>query len=178
MIFEVNEEKETFSTLRSPKIFWHNISISSNSLWSNIGISNNDWWSFLKKENIITTGFDGEPGDRGEQILRRYIAKDKIIAYANGQGAVGWGILQKDPASTYRLIKRGSDKDFLKGQHLHRIEIEWKNTADRIEHAIPTRDIKKDLKIHHPMSTSAAINDQENAERLIDRMKKAKAFQS
>ena len=67
------------SPTRDPKIFWHNI--ASN---------HQDWWSFLVENEQIPACFQNSPGDKGEELLLNYINGDRIIAYANGYGALGW----------------------------------------------------------------------------------------
>ena len=57
------------------------------------------WWSRIRSLGIITTGFSGQPGDRGEALLRKMHEDDWILAYANGHGFVGAG--QVGPESTY-----------------------------------------------------------------------------
>jgi hypothetical protein len=46
----------------------------------------------LVQTGQIATGFDGQPGDQGEKILRNYIQGDTIVAYATKHGAIGWGV--------------------------------------------------------------------------------------
>ncbi len=134
------------SKTRQPKVFWHNI-----------GYSDDEWWDFLKKTNQISCSFDNAPGDQGEKILKNYLAGDKIVAYATGKGAVGWGIIKKDPLDTYRLIEPGSADD-VKKEHRHRIKIDWQSTAKSVDDAIPTNYIRDEIGIYHPVSTSAGMD--------------------
>ena len=104
------------SRARQPGYFWHNI-----------GWAEQSWWDFLKKQGEISTGFEDQPGDEGERILKSYVAGDTIIAYAKSFGAVGWGLIQSP--DSYRLIAAGDPADKHNGRHLHRINIQWKAVA-------------------------------------------------
>ena len=145
---------------RNPQVFWHNIGKK--------GFKNreNEWWQHLLRNHQISASFDNEPGDSGEAILRDYIPGDKIIAYASGHGAVGWGIVE-DPS--YKLINKDEDQ-FSKsnGKHLHRLSgIVWKEHAEKLEDSISSALIKKKFDIYHPVQTRSRIED-EKAERLIE----------
>lgn len=82
------------SHARQPSYFWHNI-----------GFADEGWWDFLKKRGEISTGFENQPGDEGESILKSYVAGDTIIAYAKSFGAVGWGVIE---TGSYRLTSQGT----------------------------------------------------------------------
>jgi hypothetical protein len=129
---------------RSPMTFWHNI-----------GVSSDDWWTFLKDTSKITAGFDGAPNDPGEVLLRSYIANDRVVAYASGFGAVGWGEIEKP---VYTLIQPGSTDDFLKGDQLHRLSVRWRATASSLNQAVPAKEIFTELGIYHPLRTAVAID--------------------
>ena len=68
-----------------------------------------DWWRTLKERGEICASFDNQSGDRGEKILKSYVAGDRVIAYASRHGAIGWGIIEQ-PAS-YRLLDIGDPGD-------------------------------------------------------------------
>jgi len=135
--------------------------------WFNIGRSYDEWWQLLKSHEKITTGFENQPGDRGSQLLKGFVRDDRIIAYATGHGAVGWGVIE-DPSS-YELVDPGSGKDFLDGEHLHHLNINWRCTAEHLEDAIPAGEIRDRYDIFHPMSTSVRI-DVDKARRLMDEL--------
>ncbi len=142
--------------VREPEVYWHNI-----------GESKEPWWSYLTSNHQISTSFTNQPGDQGEQILKSYVRGDRIVAYARGHGAVGWGVVE-NPQS-YRLLNPGSKEDRLGGGHLHRLEVRWQATADSLHDAIPPAELKERFEIHHPVSTSVRIK-QNKAEHLIAEM--------
>jgi hypothetical protein len=134
------------SRSRMPRIFWHNI-----------GYPDDEWWSYIKEEGALTTSFECRPGDQGERILKSYIPGDRIVAYVKGRGAVGWGKIGKDPISSYRLFKPGSQEDIRSGSHLHRIPVQWFCTAESVQDAIAASRIRDEFGIYHPVSTSTGI---------------------
>ena len=119
----------------------------------------------MAQNNFISTGFDEQPGDQGEKILKSYIKGDIIIAYARKYGAVGWGMITKP--ESYKLLRPGCNEDILGGIHLHRLEINWKVTFEKLESAIPPTILLEKYGIFHPRSTSVKINP-EKAKMLID----------
>ncbi|MFA5920654.1 MAG: hypothetical protein WC856_05120 [Methylococcaceae bacterium] len=154
------------SSAREPGIFWHNIARA-----------NNEWWNFLVQEGQIPACFDDEPGDQGERILTSYISGDKIVAYAKGHGAVGWGVIEKP--ESYKLIETGCSGDRLHGECLHRLTINWKATADDLSEGIKPDVIREQFEIYHPLSTSVAI-DTKKGLKLLNKLTekfKNKAYQ-
>jgi hypothetical protein len=139
---------------RQPTHFWHNIG----------GRADEGWWDFLKKQGEISTGFENQPGDEGERILKSYIAGDTIIAYAKSFGAVGWGLIERP--TSYRLIQPGDPADRLGGKHLHRLSIRWKAVASTLRDGIRPEEIRERFDIYHPVSTSVKIDDRK-AQRLV-----------
>jgi hypothetical protein len=133
------------SRAREPGIFWHNIASSDQA-----------WWKFLRNKGQLPACFENSPGDQGETILNRYIKGDKIIAYARGHGALGWGLV-KNP--NYRLIKAGDiEDDQLQGNCRHRIDISWNATAESLTQCMSARDVREKFSIYHPISTSVEID--------------------
>jgi len=153
------------TTLREPGIFWHNIAHADPA-----------WWNHLVTHQQIPACFQNAPGDQGEKILTRYIAGDRIVAYAKGYGAVGWGEVV-DPR-TYRLLSPGDEDDVLGGECRHRLKVRWKAVTTDLAQALPAETIRKDFDIYHPLSTSVSI-DPDSGRRLLDalsqRFGKAKA---
>ncbi len=143
---------------RDPGIFWHNIAYEDN-----------DWWKFLVRRGQIPACFENSPGDEGERILKSYIKGDKIVAYASGYGAIGWGLIE-DPNS-YRLLKPGDKDDKLDGECLHRLNIKWMATANTLDEGISARDVREKFGIFHPLRTSVAI-DRTKGEKLIEALNK------
>jgi hypothetical protein len=136
-----------------PQIYWHNI-----------GYSSDDWWGHCVKDKFIAASFDNAPNDRGEILLKSYIQGDKIIAYANGKGAVGCGVI--DNPNSYKLVKEHSNEDYLKGKLLHRVNINWEANV-KLNNAISANDLKETYQIYPPIQTSSMIKSNENADRLI-----------
>jgi hypothetical protein len=128
---------------REPGIFWHNIARAEQR-----------WWKFLVSASQIPACFDDAPGDQGEKILTKYMPGDRIVAYAKGYGAIGWGIID-DPK--YRLISSGHEDDVLPGCR-HRITIRWRATAHLLSDGLGAEAIRKAFGIHHPISTSVTMN--------------------
>ena len=135
------------SHAREPETFWHNI-----------GRPDDTWWQSLKQRGEISTGFDNQPGDTGERILKSYIKGDRIVAYAKGRGAVGWGLIERP--TSYKLLHVGDPGDTFpkKHSHLHRLNIVWKVVAAKVSDGIPADEIRKRFNIYHPVSTSVKIN--------------------
>ncbi len=144
------------SRARKPGYFWHNI-----------GSKDNDWWRFLVEHGQISTGFDNQPGDQGERILKNYIMGDAIIAYCTGYGAIGWGIIKKP--DSYKLMDPNDPDNVLGGIHLHRLDIAWKATAPRVEDGISAEKLRSEFEIYHPVSTSVRI-DPKKAQKLIKQL--------
>lgn len=142
---------------REPECYWHNI-----------GEPTNEWWSWLRNNGKITTSFSNQPGDQGERILKGYISGDKIVAYAKGFGAIGWGVC-KGP-TTYRLLGEDDELGPLrKPGHRHRLDVDWQATAKNIDGGLSAEAVREEYGIYHPVSTSVKIGA-EKAEKLIAAM--------
>ncbi len=161
---EINQEKYLNNLIN----IWNLDNTANKVYWHNIGHNDDVWWSYLKTNNVITAGFEGKAGDQGEKILTSYRKGDRIIAYASGYGAIGWGIIKEYP--TYRLIEPGSAEDIRNGDHMHRLNINWQCVADKIGDAISATDILNNFAIHHPVSTSVRLTDIEKAQLLIQEL--------
>ncbi len=140
-------------TREQPGYFWHNI-----------GAAEDAWWQHLKDVGHLPTSFSNRPGDNGEHILRNYIIGDKIIAYANGYGAIGWGEIEK---INYELLPLGDDKDIQNGFYRHRLKISWRSIASSLEHGISPRELREKFSLHHPRATSNEIKDEKHTQKLI-----------
>jgi hypothetical protein len=154
-----SQYKLTFSDNRKiPDIYWHII-----------GSDNEKWWDYLKSRNQISTSFDNQPGDRGEEILKNYIKGDKILAYVSGVGCVGYGEIED---AKYTLVNIDSEDNFFRGnknQHLHRLSIKWKFVVS-FKNAISASTFEKEYGISHPVQTSSKIK-KGNVSELIDELK-------
>ena len=142
------------SAVREPGIFWHNIARA-----------NDDWWNFLVQEGQIPACFNDEPGDQGERILTSYVNGDRVVAYAKGYGAVGWGVVEN--TNSYKLLKEGESGDKLNGSCLHRLSVTWKATAPKVSEGMKPDVIREQFEIYHPLSTSVAI-DTKRGEKLLN----------
>jgi hypothetical protein len=136
---------------RGPEIFWHNIANN-----------NQTWWEYLLKKGELPTGFSNQPGDEGERILKNYIKGDRILAYANSYGAVGWAMVDRPE---YRLIDPESDEAKI-GYHRHRLKVTWKNHTLELKNGIRRDIFEKRLDLYHPLRTSIRV-DNEKGEGLI-----------
>jgi hypothetical protein len=130
--------------------------------WHNIANSNQAWWDYLKVKNEIPAGFENQPGDEGERILKGYIKGDRIIAHAKGFGAVGWAKIENP---VYRLIPEGDDEAKM-GYHRHRLKVSWQNCAKNLSDGISSKEFEKKTNAYHPIQTSSRIDPAE-AEKLI-----------
>jgi hypothetical protein len=102
----------------------------------NIGKPYTDqWWARNRSMEIITTGFKGKPGDRGEKILRGLKAGDWVIAYANEFGAIGAGIVGGD--ETYQLARRRDLPDGWESNHRHMRDVKWVYYVESLRKAVP-----------------------------------------
>ncbi len=138
------------------KLIFSNDTREPSNYWHNIAGNNQDWWDYLVKHNEIATGFDDQPGDRGEEILRNYVKGDIIFGYISKVGCVGYGIVED---SNYQLIKPDSKGDVApkKGHLLHRKKIKWIHTIRSITDAITANEMKEKFGIAHPIMTSSRI---------------------
>jgi len=140
---------------REPRIFWHNV-----------GHPDDGWWRYLVKVGQISASFSNEPGDQGEYLLRSYISGDRVVAYAKGYGAVGWGIIRRP--ESYRLVAQGSKDDRNEGFHRHRIAVEWKSVASSLKEGLSPAAIRDRFGIHHPVSTSVSIKPEKGEALIIE----------
>jgi hypothetical protein len=139
---------------REPATFWHNI-----------GRPDGEWWQTLKQRGEICASFENQTNDAGEQLLRSYVAGDRIVAYAKGRGAVGWGLIEHP--NSYRLLEIGDPGDtFPNHLQRHRLNVSWKAVAPTIDEGIRPDKIREEFDIYHPVSTSAKIAPRK-AEALI-----------
>lgn len=153
---------------RAPKYFWHNIGPSPLAEKDRRVPTLNAWWQFLLAQGMVAASFANEPGDEGERILSSYVAKDKVIAYASGYGAIGWGTIS---SPTYELVPPGHDAFSKRGLHLHRLNgIIWHDAVDSVAGAIDAGEIRAKFGLSHPIQTKCGIN-QQGAEALITEMK-------
>ena len=96
---------------------------------------NNEWWLRHLHLGIITTGFDGQPRDRGETILRQLKEGDWVLGYANGYGFVGAGRVGAE--SSYRLVPEADLPVDWESNHRHRRDVNWVHALQDLSKGIP-----------------------------------------
>lgn len=124
----------------------------------------NEWWAENVWRGVITTGFDGEPGDEGEKHLRAMDEGDRVLAYVSGYGYVGVGRVLGD--STYRLhasVPPGSVST-----HQHERRVRWEYVICDVRGAIN----EQDANLHHPMKTRLPVANAFEADHLMALLKK------
>lgn len=118
-----------------------------------------EWWVENLDRKVVTAGYDGQPGDRGDVILNQLDVGDWIIAYANGHGYVGAGVVLG--VETYRLHPQrleGSCSD-----HRHERAVDWRYFVEDVSDAISINDAAR----QQPRQTKERIDSAEHAERII-----------
>jgi hypothetical protein len=122
-----------------------------------------EWWRQNLQRGVITAGFLGDEGDRGEVILQGMDEGDTVIAYVNGHGFVGAGLVQG--AGTYHLHKhlpRGSLSD-----HLHERKVAWTLALPEVAQAIKADHFGRQA----PRNTKERLPDVAEAERIIEALR-------
>ncbi|MEI6747421.1 MAG: hypothetical protein WCL34_15775 [Methylococcaceae bacterium] len=119
-----------------------------------------EWWKYLLDNNVIAAGFDGEPLDDGERILRKRIGEGELIfAYASldpgyhDHGYVGVGLAKS--RETYKLLDPSMPQP-------HRRDIQWLYYVESLGDAMPAKEIG----VPYPVSTWQSIND-DKAEKIL-----------
>ena len=113
------------------------------------------WWKELLDDNFIAAGFDGEPDDDGERILRKRIGKGELVfGYASGgHGYVGVGLAES--RDTYRLLDSSTHQP-------HRRDIQWLYYVESLDDAISKDEIDGTF----PRKTWQTMNN-EKAEKIL-----------
>ncbi|EZP33267.1 HNH endonuclease [Pseudomonas sp. RIT288] len=126
----------------------------------NIGLpATSEWWAQNLDRKVITAGYKGQSGDRGDIILNQLIPGDWVIAYVNGHGYVGAGIVLG--YETYRLhlqLPSGSLSD-----HRHERAVDWRYFVEDISHAVNIDEANR----QQPRQTKESIDSEKHAERMI-----------
>ncbi|WP_208456456.1 HNH endonuclease [Burkholderia pseudomultivorans] len=110
---------------------------------------------------VITAGFDGEEGDRGDVILHDMTEGDWVFAYANRHGFVGAGIV--GPANSYRLLDQHQMPDGYEADHRHFRSVDWVHYVIDLSDAVPLSEIGR----HAPRQTKEEIHDAALSKRLL-----------
>jgi 5-methylcytosine-specific restriction endonuclease McrA len=102
----------------------------------NIGKPHIDaWWARNRQLGIITAGFSGQPGDRGDVLLHQMDEGDWVLAYSNGHGFIGAG--RVGPVSTYRLMAVNELPPGWEATHRHFRQVDWVHAVASLVEAIP-----------------------------------------
>lgn len=127
-----------------------------------------EWWLQNLTRGVITAGFDGRPGDRGDVILHAMDEQDWIIAYANRRGFVGAGrVLGMD---TYRLhadLPSGSLSD-----HRHERAVQWLYAVDDVANAVTLHEAGR----QQPRQTKEREANHETAKHIIGLLRERACF--
>jgi len=113
-----------------------------------------EWWAQNLARGVITAGFEGDAGDRGEVILKDMSAGDWVIAYANGHGYIGAGRV----GYGYKLLDAlpaGSLSD-----HLHERVVTWTDAVTDVRDAVTIAEAGR----HAPRQTKERETNVEVAE--------------
>jgi predicted restriction endonuclease len=118
--------------------------------------ANSEWWAQNLRRGVITAGFEGGAGDRGDVILNDMDEGDWVIAYANGYGFVGAGRV----GYGFRLhdeLPAGSMSD-----HLHERQIAWADAVTDVRRAVTTAEAGRQA----PRQTKEREGNVEVAQRI------------
>ncbi|MFQ6556011.1 HNH endonuclease [Pseudomonas sp. Lb2C1-1] len=124
----------------------------------------NEWWSELRQRGVITAGYFGDPGDRGDVILHDMAEGDWLIAYCNKRGYVGAGIVSD--IGSYVLYDEdvpGSLSD-----HRHERGVSWLYTVENIANAVTLDEVSQSA----PRQTKERERDVGVAEKIIELLKR------
>ncbi|MFJ4193383.1 HNH endonuclease [Pseudomonas sp. NPDC089534] len=129
----------------------------------NIGLpAITEWWTQNLNRKVITAGYAGQPGDRGDVILNQLATGDWIIAYVNQHGYVGAGIVQGD--ETYRLHPQLPDGSL--SDHRHERAVDWRYFIEDVGDAVSIHEADR----QQPRQTKESIGSQALAERIIGKI--------
>jgi hypothetical protein len=130
----------------------------------NIGTPySNEWWSELRQRGVITAGYLGDPGDRGEVILRDMAEGDWLIAYCNQRGYIGAGIVSAiDSYVLYDQDVPGSLSD-----HRHERGVSWLYAVENLADAVTLGEVGQSA----PRQTKERERDARVAESIIELLK-------
>lgn len=121
--------------------------------------ANSAWWQENLDRGVITAGFDGEAGDRGDRVLQDMKEGDWVLAYCNGRGFVGAGVV--GPADSYLL--RGSHLDGSLSDHQLERAVQWIYSVSDVSDAVTTAEAKR----RAPRQTKEQERDGTTAENII-----------
>lgn len=120
-----------------------------------------EWWLIKVNRGLISTGFDGEPGDRGDEILHQLEEGDVVLAYANGFGFVGAGYVREE--STYKLLADDELPPNWPSKHRHVRGVDWVHAVESLEDGIASslvdRQAPRQTKEHVPSEVGQRLFD-------------------
>jgi len=117
------------------------------------------WWQENLDRGVITAGWEGEQGDRGEVVLRDMEEGDWVLAYVNGHGFVGAGAVESQ--DTYFLhpeLPAGTESD-----HQHERAVRWVHVVQDVNQAVTTAQTGR----HAPRQTKERERNEVAAETII-----------
>jgi hypothetical protein len=104
------------------------------------------WWQQNLVRGVITAGFNSQPGDRGEVILRRLSEGDGVVAYCSEHGFVGVGFVGS--ASAYKLHQVSPIGSL--SNHRHERAVDWQYSVSDVSQAITLTEAGR----HAPRQTA------------------------
>jgi putative restriction endonuclease len=126
----------------------------------NIGApSTTAWWQENLDRGVITSGWDGDPGDRGEVVLRDMDGGDWVLAFASGYGFISAGIVAG--LGTYVLHPGPVAQS--ESTHQHERAVRWVHAVQDLKQAVTIAEAGR----HAPRQTKERERDEGIAERII-----------
>ncbi|AOZ11153.1 HNH endonuclease [Cupriavidus malaysiensis] len=125
----------------------------------NVPEHRNEWWRENIRRGVVTAGFEGVRGDKGDRALHAVKAGDWLFAYVSGKGYVGAGEVLAE--STYVLHPHFLDGSF--SVHRHERGVAWRYVIRDVDLAIELHEAQ----LGHPLSTRSRVKDTQAAEHLL-----------
>lgn len=108
------------------------------------------WWQENLARGVITAGWGGEAGDRGDQVLNQLEEGDWVLAYCNGPGFVGAGrVLGTGSYQLHKDVPEGS-----LSSHQHERKVQWSPFVRDVSHGIRAAKVGT----HPPRQTKEHID--------------------
>lgn len=129
----------------------------------NIGLpATSEWWLQNLDRKVITAGFKGLQGDRGDVILNQLAAGDWVIAYVNQHGYVGAGVILG--GETYGLHPERPDGSL--SDHRHERAVDWRYFVQDVNDAVSIHEADR----QQPRQTKEGIASEAQAEKIIGKI--------
>ena len=123
----------------------------------------NAWWAENIARGVITAGFGGDPGDKGERHLKAPAKWDWVLAYVSGKGFVGAGKFKS--SETYLLHLTPPEGTL--SDHQHERAVVWKYVIRDVNDAIRYDEVD----VPFPVGTRQRTTDRDAAKELVKRMR-------